>query len=204
MIGIDHKAAAFILPSGEIVEEVSGYVIHFFQTRRWYRAKYNPKQKGTPPDCWSPDMIAPSPSSLDVQSKTCATCPMAQFREGNSAPLCSTYTWMFLLNPSWGSPPMACLVAPPSSIRPLLGTRFTTGYFSQCVAKHRVYQIVWTTFRLTPVGDTHCVLEPVMGPAASDPAETRQIASLRNAFLAIMEDLRGSVADMGNGEGEEG
>jgi len=192
IISINHKDGGFTMPSGETVPEVSGYPIYYFQTRRMYKRAFDPRSKGVMPDCWSADMIKPHDTSIEKQSEVCLGCPMNEFgtaRDGRGK-MCGTYTWVFLMNPDFGDMPVAALVTPPSSISVLLGTRFRAGYFAQATAKNGVYEITWSIFRLKPAGDVHCVIEPVMGPALTDPAKVSQLAKFRNKFIALMDGMR--------------
>ncbi len=200
IVTIDHDEGKFVLPSGELTDEISGYCVSYFQTRRFYQAAYRPGDKGKPPDCWSPDLITPSPSSIDKQSDTCATCENAQFGSGRDGrgQLCSVQTWLFLLNPTFGTPPLVVLIAPPSSIRNLMGTKFSGGYFSQAAAKGGVFEIVWGTFRLARAGEgsKHVVVEPTLGPVATDLAEVKAISAYRNQFLQVFAEYRGSTPEV--------
>lgn len=200
LVKIDHKEGVFVTPGGELKEIISGYPIFYFQTRRYYEAVWRPGVKGSPPDCWSADLIRPHESSLSKQSPACAGCAHNQFgsaRDGRSK-ACGEYTWIFLLNPEFGNPPINVLIAPPSSIRTLLGTRFTPGYFSMCAARHRVYELVWSHFRLQRENEdaVHVVLQPTMGEVASDVTNVRKIAGLRNQFLKAMMDYRMQTPDL--------
>jgi len=201
LIQIQHRTGEFLLPSGELAREVSGYPVYYFQTRRYYKKPPKPGEKGSPPDCWSGDMVLPSPSSLEIQHEDCAGCPLNQFgtgRDGRSK-ACGTYTSIFLLNPRFGEIPLGVIVAPPSSLRTLLGTRFQPGYFGQAAARHGVYEIVWTKFRLRVQGEgesvTYCTLDPVMGPACEDVERVKRIAGVRNQFLALMDEFRSRIPE---------
>ncbi len=195
-----HDSGQFLLSTGELVDQVCGYPVYYFHTRRYYKEAFRAGASPTPPDCWSADMIEPHASAVNKQSEVCATCERNQFKTGRDgrSMACGTYTWIFLLNPEFGQPPMGVVVAPASSLRILVGSRFQQGYFGMAQAKHKVYEIVWTTFRLKrPQNDAiHCVLDPSMGPAATDPAQTRMIAGLRNQFLGMMEELRMKTPDL--------
>jgi len=201
IITVSHREGEFILPSGEVATEISGYPIYYFQTRRWYARSPQPGEKGKPPDCWSPDLLKPSPDALDKQSELCAGCPMSEWgsaRDGKSQS-CSMQTWLFLINPDFGSPPLGVLVLPPSSIRPLIGTRMQAGYLGRCQAKYGVYEIVWTTLRLRQEGDPRQVAYSVIDPVMGEPAEmerARQLSQLRNQFLAMMNSVRGQTASV--------
>ena len=201
MITIDHGEGTFKLPTGDTAEEVSGYPIFVFQTRRAYLESYRPGTQGTPPDCWSADLVTPHSSSLKVQAETCAECPLSQFGSSRAGrgQACATYTWVFLLNPNFGNPPVAVLVAPPSSIKTLLGTRFQSGYFSQATAKHGCYEIVWSTFRLERI-DPHSIVHPTMGEAIEDMAKARQLSALRKQLLNVMNAFRMRTVDLPEGE----
>jgi hypothetical protein len=199
LITIDHKAAGFKMPSGELAAEVSGYPINYFRTRRYYKKPPQAGQKGEPPDCWSADDKVPHETSVEKMCDTCSSCPMNQFgtaRDGRSK-ACGTFTWVFLLNPQFGEMPIAAVVAPPSSLRPLFGTKFESGYFSQAQAKARAYEIVWTTFRLKQFGGgvEYSVLDPVMGEVQTDPTSQKFLAQCRNKALVAMDALRGKTVD---------
>lgn len=205
LIQIDHKLGQFTLPSGEVVNEVAGYPVYYFQTRRFYAKPPRSGEKGSPPDCWSSDLVKPHSTSLEVQSDDCASCAMNQFgtgRDGRSK-ACGTYTWVFMLNPEFGDVPLGVVVAPPSSLRVLFGTRYSQGYFGQAAARHGHSAIVWTKFQLKVMGDPksvqYCVLAPVMGPAIEDKAKASQLAHVRNRFLKLMEEFRLFTPDVESG-----
>lgn len=209
IITIDHKGGTFLLPSGELVEAISGYPIYFFRTRAWYKAPYKSGESGKPPDCWSPDMVNSSPSSSNRQQEFCIECPKAQWGSARDerGQACATKLWLFLLNGAFGNPPIAVLVVPPSSLKVLLGSKFSGGYLNQCQARAGgVYEIVWSTFRLAPVGaqdsPTHHVLAPEMGKVCDDVSKCERIAKVRNDFIRLMEELRGATPDVA-GQTEE-
>jgi hypothetical protein len=206
IIQIHHRDACFVLPSGDTVERVAGYPIYYFLTRKYYEKAYS-GGPGQPPDCWSADLVVPHQDSLKKQASTCAECQWNRFqsaRDGKSK-ACGEMTWVFLLNPEFGTPPLGVLVLPPSSIRPLRGTRFEAGYFARASAKHGVYEIVWSEFGLRQEGDPrgvqYCVVEPIMGEACADSAKISQIAGIRNQFLEAMDRLRGMTPELEGGSG---
>jgi hypothetical protein len=203
LVGINHKEGGFVMPSGEIVPEISGYPIQYFHTRRFYKKPPQAGQKGQPPDCWSSDCVEPHQSSLEPQSETCASCKNSQFQTGRDgrSQACGMYTWVFLFNPQFGTPPVLGVSFPPSSIRTLIGTRFQSGYFAQAAAKHgggKVFCHVWTTLRLKQMGDQviYCEADPVMGPPQTDVTKVKFIAKIRNEFLALMDQMRLKTPDV--------
>lgn len=189
LISIDHLSEQFLLPSGDKIDSIEGYPLHFFETRRWYKDK---PQAGvfSPPDCWSADMQVPHASSHNKQSEKCSSCKWAEFGSaGNTkAPACSTRTWLFLLNPHFGVPPVQVLLVPPSSLRSLHNAR--TGLLPKARAKAGVYQICWCKFGVERGGPIHCVLKPEIVSVCSEPAECKRIAEVRNQFLNYMEAMR--------------
>jgi hypothetical protein len=207
LVSIDHKEGKFKAPTGELIEAISGYPVCYFQTRKYYKKPFQAGAKGEPPDCWSADLLKPHSSSLEKQSETCNGCPMAEFgtgRDGRSQ-ACGSFTWIFLVNPAFGNPPLAVVLAPPSSIRVLIGTRFQAGYFAQCQAKANLYEIVWTTFRLKrpAAGAVNCVIDPQMGPALQMPDDCESIVrlrELRNGFYEAMQSFRLQTPDEGSVE----
>jgi len=201
-IKINHREAKFILPTGEQVEEVCGFPIYYFRTRRYYKKPPMPGAKGQPPDCCSQDMIVPHDSSIEKQAERCEICPMAQFgtgRDGRS-PACGTFTWLFLANTAFKPLPVAALQAPPSSLRVLLGTRFQQGYLGMLEARFKYYEIAWTKFRLKaqggsdPNGVQYCTLDPQLVRALADSDKDLDVAErltdLRDQFIAKMNEIR--------------
>lgn len=205
IISIDHKSGVFILPNGESVEHVSGYPIYGFQTRKFYKESYKAGTKGVPPDCWSSNMIEPHLPVRLPQSPDCASCAQSKFgsgRDGRSQ-ACQVQSWIFLLNRAFGTVPIGILIAPPSSIRILMGTKFQAGYFSRAEARYGAYQIVHTTFKLQRAGDVHCVLDPVMGPAIQEKDKVAQMIKIHNDFKAAMDAMRDETPSIRTEEPEE-
>ena len=201
IINIMHREGQFLLPTGEMVTEVSGYPLYYYQTRRYYKKPPTPGAKGAPPDCWSADCIKPSEDGVDIQADSCAACPNSKFGTGRSGSgqACSTQTWVFLYHPgSFGRSPIAAVVFPPSSIRALLGTKFEGGYFSAAADRHYAYEVVWTTIRLEQMGDQvqYSVAKPVMGPAIDNREDAIKLRDFRNQFVAVMEAMRGQTVDV--------
>ncbi len=207
LITIDHKETLYNLPSAEKVPEVSGYPITIFQTRKYYDKPYRPGDK-SPPDCHSSDMKAPSPGSPSPQAKTCAECPQNRFGTGKDgrSMACGTSTWVVLVNPAFGQPPLQILITPSSSISTLMGNRMKAGYFGRCIAKYGLYETVWTTFGLQRGGEgtPHCVVVPQMGPnvADTDVDQAKQLARLRNQFNEAIIRMQGNVAEI-HDEGDD-
>jgi len=200
LISIDHKEGVFVLPSGEIVPEIAGYPIYYFQTRRFYERPPMPGSKGQPPDCWSGNLIEPSREAKKIQHATCVGCPQAEWgtaRDGRGQ-ACSTQTWVFLLNPQFGNPPLGVIVFPPSSIRRLLGTRTSPGYFGRAGAKHGAYEIVWTVFELEAQSGQvpFCVVNPIMGEVVSNVETAKVLSRVRNDFKVMMDALRGQPSEV--------
>lgn len=205
LLGIDHKEAQFVLPSGEVVDSVNGFPVYYFNTRGYYKAPPRAGEKGKPPDCWSPDMLAPSPQSTDKQCDTCAECPHNQFgtaRDGRGK-ACSTKTWLFLVNPLFGDIPIAVLVLPPSSLRVLFGTRFQGGFLQQMSARYGAYQVAWVKWRLKPEGDPrsvqYCVIDPEPIAAANE-RQAEKLIEIHNKAVSIMNDMRGMTPQVSSPE----
>jgi hypothetical protein len=208
IIKLDHRAPGFILPTGEVVPLVAGYPVYYFKTRSYYRESYRSDAPGTPPNCWSADDIVPHPSAMDPQSETCAKCPMNLFKSGRDgrSKACGTKLWIFLVNPKFGKPPVGVIVAPTSSIKAMLGTKFEMGYFGKAESKHEAFEIVWTRFRLRQEGDPravqYAVLEPEMGEPASEKLALN-LVQIRNHFLNFMEGMRETTPDVAEPEDQE-
>ena len=201
IIRIDHKTARFLL-NGEPVESVAGFPVQWFQSRAYWEGKFKPGEHA-PPTCSSPDGVTPLPGE-GRQADNCYSCRWAQW---DSAPLgggqaCKVQTFLFLLNPEFGETPIGCLIAPPSSIRAIVGTGRQPGYLQRAKQfrdpasgkQAKYHELVWTRFALERAGDTHCILVPTPVSVAKDADEARAIAGVRGAMLRQMEELRGSVA----------
>jgi hypothetical protein len=195
IISINHRENQFLLPTGELSETVSGYLVYYFRTRKYYKKSPKQGEKGAPPDCWSADLVRPHATSLEQQSELCADCTMNQFgtaRDGRSK-ACGEPLWLFLYNQAFGEIPVGVVTASTASLRPILGTRFEAGYLAQAKARHGAYQIVWTTFRLKSMGGDqvqYSVLDPQMGPALKDPAQMKALAAFHNQFKDAMDSMR--------------
>lgn len=198
IVSIRHDDGMFLMPSGELVDTIRGYPIYYFQTRRYYKKAYSAKDQASPPDCWSADMVKPVNSSLEKQCETCIECPNARFgssRDGRSQ-ACSAQTWIFLLNPDFGTIPVVALVAPPSSIKAWMGNKFKPGYFGQARSKYGCYELVFTEVVLEKGGDKHYVCVPKMMGMCHDGSEAKLVAGFRNKFVELMESMRGKTPDI--------
>lgn len=194
VVTIVHDEESFMMPSGEMAEKISGYPVLYFQTRRFYAKAYS-EGSNAPPDCWSADMFSPMPNSPEIQADTCADCPKASW---GSAPdgksqACAVQTWLFLLNPAYGNPPIIALVCPPSSIKVLLGGKFKGGYLSQARAAAGAFQLAYTEIGLERASKTHCVIAPRMVAVCTDPEEKKALAKLINYFRKPMDSARGQT-----------
>ena len=202
MIRIDHTGHCF---SGGIqATNFYGFIVHWFQSRAWWKQGYKTGD-ANPPDCWSPDMHSPSSASQLKQASSCHGCKWAQFGSamGGQArgQACKVNTFLFVVNPEFGSPPVACLILPPSSIRPLMGAGRAAGYLQkaknfrdpQTGRQAKYYELVWTRFSLEPGGERHDLVrcDPVYVCRSAD--EARALAELRKQFMQAMEATRGDV-----------
>ena len=79
VITIAHQNQAFQMPDGEMVKSFKGQIIDIVNVNAWWRETFDDSGGGTPPQCFSPDGIQPSPSSEDKQSQFCRNCPQNQF-----------------------------------------------------------------------------------------------------------------------------
>ena len=210
-ITIDHANACFLLDKNPI-ERLEGYCVHWFQARAFWAKGYNARDI-QPPDCFSNNMIKPDPGVENKIAPDCIRCPKAQF---GSAPVgkgqgCKTNTFVFIVNPEFGTPPIAMLILPPSSIKPLLGGR-SPGYVHSArrfkdpkTGKAAGYwELVWTEFRLEPGGDRHCVATPEPRFVCPNKEEAVALANLRKRFMEAMESIRGSAAAHATGEDSGG
>lgn len=197
IIRIDHRAEAFRLPSGELVPVIEGYPIHKFQRRAYWKGAYRSGDT-TPPTCFSNDMIRPDPNSDEKQAQTCMRCPQAAWGSDalEKGQACRTSLFVFLLNPSFGNPPIACLVLPPSSLKTWEGSQSgfgAQGVFRQAASAYGAYQVAWIEVGLERGGDIHCNTVPrIKGVAPAE--EARILARIRGVHQQAMESYRSNVA----------
>lgn len=199
-IKLDHKTGRFLV-NGEPCETVEGYPIHWFQARAYWGKGYKAGEH-SPPDCASMDMLKPD-QGVSMQAEACYECPMAAWGSGRdgSGQACKVSTFLFLLNPEFGAPPVAALIAPPSSIRSIVGTGRNPGYLKRAQqVKHQktgraaqYHEIVWSRFSLERAGDLHCIIQPEPVMVAETADEARAIAAVRGKLLTEMEALRGRI-----------
>lgn len=208
MISIDHPNHCFA--GGASGTELYGYIVHWFQARAWWKQGYK-SGDSNPPDCWSPDMHQPSPASALKQASTCHGCKWAQFGSTmggqGRGQACKVNTFIFLLNSEFGTPPVACLILPPSSIRPLMGVGRVSGYLQavknfrdpETGRQARFYELVWTRFSLEPGGDRHDLVRCDAVAVCRNADEARAIAAIRKQFMAAMDHVRGDVVSEATG-----
>lgn len=202
LIEIDHQTATWVLPGGEVAEAIEGYAVFYFQTRRWYRDRYDPSQKGRAPDCMSADMITPHPSSPDPQGGPqgkCLGCPMAQFGSADTGrgQACAVFTTVFLINSEFGSPPCGYFMAPPSSMAALLGSRFKGGHFARCKQRAGAFQLARSRFHLSRPApkSPHCVIVPEVVGVMEEPRHAQALARMFNFLRSSMDNMRGEPSD---------
>lgn len=206
IIKINHREEVFSL-GGVQMESIEGYPLHWFCTRAWWSKGYNPGST-SPPECWSPDDKRPSPASTSKQCETCAACPHSKFgtaQQGQGKGQdCKTNLFLMLLNPMFGAVPVAAMICPPSSLRPMLGGGRTTGYLTGQAAMftdpttHRPAKytlLVWSRFTLKRGGDLHCVIQPTPVRVCPSIEEARALAEMRKSWLDAFARLSGNVPD---------
>lgn len=202
IVTIDHNIGMFLL-NGEPVERIEGYPIHYVQTRAWWESPFKPGQT-SPPDCRSSDCVTPDAASPKRQSQTCYTCRHAQWGSAavGDGQACGVSTGLFLVGPAFGTQRKACLLLPPSSIKPLLGTARKPGYLQRAknfrdprtgrMAKY--FELVWTSFALKrPEGAKHVVIEPTPLAVAPNAEEAKIIATARKELDAQVNAVRGAI-----------
>lgn len=196
----DHKTEMWTV-NGELVDAVEGYPIFYFHTRTYWKDPYK-AGKNDPPNCLSPDGVIP----LNVEGKqasSCASCQWSQFGTAKvgDGQACRQNTFLFLLNPDFGSPPLGVVILPPTSIKPLIGSPRNPGYLARAQEfknpktgkRAGFYEIVWSRFQLDRASDTYCVVMPTPIAVAPSAAEARAIGMLRAKLMAYCESMRGEA-----------
>src|SRR3990172_3866531 len=114
-------------------------------------------------------MHRPAFDVLDKQCDFCEPkCPHSLFGSGSNkrGQACQVQTFLFLLNPDFGDPPIACLQLSPSSIKALKGNRRMPGYLDKVKnwappnrKRAQYYELVWTKVSSRRVDENYCVAE---------------------------------------------
>jgi hypothetical protein len=210
LIRIDHKMEMFTI-NGEPTDAIEGYPINYMQARAWWKKGYKAGEH-SPPDCASADMLKPLANMENVQADSCMICKLSAWGSApdGSGQACKVTTFLFILNPDFGPPGLAALLAPPSSIRNIIGTPRSPGYLQRAKQfKNQTtgrpanyYELVWTRFTVARASDNHCVIEAVPVAVAPGIDEARAIAAVRGQFLVQMQDLRGRIDEIAENDGE--
>lgn len=206
VITIDHDHEFFMI--GDVpVEKIEGYPIATTQVRKWWASPYSPKNP-TAPDCASQNGIVPVADAKDKQAQTCAACPHDVWGSavGGEGKACRTETLIFILNPRISETGISVLVAPPTSIKPWLGTPFSRGYWEtakltpapngQPITRT---QLVWTEFGLNKSEGKHCVLAPAAIRTAATVDECRAVG----AYIKAQEEAIGRFAALRSSTGND-
>ena len=101
-----------------MAEELDGVIIDVRRTRAWYKIPYEQSGGGSPPDCFSIDMVK---GIGTFQGQDCATCPMNQWgsnvRGSGKGKACGERIRLFLLRKDNLLPMM--IGVPPTSLDPV-------------------------------------------------------------------------------------
>ena len=85
-------------PAGPM-EAIEGVIVYKQPTRAYYLQSFDETGGGTPPDCFSADLI----NGLGKPGGECVKCPLSQFGSGpNNSQACSQVTHMFVLTKDSG------------------------------------------------------------------------------------------------------
>ena len=206
LVRVAHADESFVLPSGELVKQLSAHVVFWWQDRQYYKLAYNPGEKGKPPDCFSVTMEGPDPRSPFRQAQSCAGCPHNAFGTGidGRSKRCREFLNLVLLNREFGTPPIARLRVGPSSLRTFFGNEWNDpGFFYE--ASHRLvkngmgeavpvgfFQLVPAHFTLKRAGAVHCVVEYTLGSPVEDKDKGRAIGELSKRLQFMFERMKGS------------
>jgi hypothetical protein len=129
---------SIITPDGNEGEAVDVVIVDFVSTNLFYDRPYN-KDKPVPPACFAigsePSMLIPSENSPNVQSTTCATCPMNQFGSSpNGRGKACKNTRVLAVAPileNGEAPPLWLMSVSPSAMKPF------DAYVHSLASKHR-------------------------------------------------------------------
>lgn len=116
------------LEGDTITQELQGVIVHWKDTRAYWKVPFDQSGGGGPPDCSSPDAELasgdPSPGRAPADEQSgllvCARCTNSQFgsdpRDESNAQACNHIRQLFLLTPEDLIPLVVSL--PPTSVRP--------------------------------------------------------------------------------------
>lgn len=183
-IKIAHQSGAFEMPDGNMMKLFKGVILHLQSANAWWKTSFNESGGGTPPSCWSPDGIRPSPTSSELQANVCRECKWAVFgSDGKRGKACKNMRKIFTLIPGYDLP--VRLTAPPTSLRPI------DEYGSLLAYKALRYIMVETQFGLKEernkdgIKFSSLTFVP-MGTSAHNKEEADRLMKLRNDFMPQM------------------
>jgi hypothetical protein len=193
VITIAHQNQAFQMPNGEMVKSFKGQIIDIVNVNAWWAETFDDSGGGTPPQCFSPDGIQPSPSSEDRQSQFCRNCPQNQFgSDGGRGKACKNMKRVHVFLEGEALP--SRLVVPPTSMQAI------NQYASRLAKKVLAPYFVITKFGLkasqNKSGIKYSALELEIDSVLLDfskgkesvQAQAKAIRDKRDELLPIMRD----------------
>lgn len=193
LITIAHQNQAFQMPDGDLTKSFKGQIIDIVNVNAWWRETFDDSGGGTPPQCFSPDGIQPSPSSEDRQSQFCRNCPQNQFgSDGGRGKACKNMKRVHVFLEGEMLP--SRLVVPPTSMQSI------NQYVSRLAKRGLAPQFVVTEFGLQSAqnrsGIKYSALDLTMDSLLLDESkgedavkeQIRAIKQKREELLPIMRD----------------
>ena len=195
LIQIAHQNQAFEMPDGEMTKDFTGQIIDIVNVNAWWTETFDDSGGGTPPQCFSPDGIQPSPSSEDKQNDQCRSCPQNQFgSDGSRGKACKNMKRVHIFLEGDMLP--SRLVVPPTSMQAI------NQYVSRLAKKGLAPQFVITNFSLQAAqnkgGIKYSALDLSMGKLLLDSSQgpegvKAQIEAIKNKRIELLPIMRDTV-----------
>lgn len=208
VITIAHQNQVFQMPDGDMAKSFKGQIIDIVNVNAWWLETFDDSGGGTPPQCFSPDGIQPSPSSEDKQSQFCRSCSQNQFgSDGGRGKACKNmkrvHVFLEVEDGKYEVLPTR-LVVPPTSMQAI------NQYASRLAKKVLAPFFVVTKFSLKEAknksGIKYSSLDLEMDKLLLDfskgkehvQAQAKAIKDKRNELLPLMRDtMPADFQDMG-------
>lgn len=189
-IKIIHQGQLFEMPDEEKVQSFTGIILDQCRANAWWKKSYDEGGSGNPPDCFSPDGIAPKFCELP-QAESCAKCEKNEYEtaEKGKGKACKNTKRVHILMDGQLLP--LRLTLPPSNLRQI------DTYISLLTSRAIPYQIAITEFTLAKAQNNDGIEFSLLGLHTKkvldlnneeEAARAMEIKETRDQWLRIMRD----------------
>ena len=189
-IKIIHQGQLFLMPDESKVQSFTGIILDQCCANAWWKKSYDEGGSGNPPDCFSPDGIAPKFCD-SPQAESCAKCEKNEYEtaEKGKGKACKNTKRVHILMDGQLLP--LRLTLPPSNLRQI------DTYISLLTSRAIPYQIAVTEFTLTKAQNNDGIEFSLLGfhtkkvldlNNEEEAARAVEIKETRDQWLRIMRD----------------